>query len=557
MKGDIKALSDSIFLAVKGYVGVEFDRRLKTAIEPLLARFAEIPAGKDGKDGADGLNGLGAFEVAKACGFDGDQAAWLKSLRGESVKGEPGEKGMDGKDGSDGRDADPAVIDAAVQRAVALLPKAVDGKDADAAEIAKDVLIEVSKFLDEIPIPKDGINGADGKSAYELAVANGFVGTEPEWLDSLVGPPGADGCDGEGPDPEELAAMVQASVAEAVAAMPKPKDGANGKDADPAEIAKDVLAEVSKFLDEIPVPKDGRDGESVDPAVIIDLVAKAVDQIPRPRDGVDGKDGANGADGKDVSVQMVAEIVAAHVKSLPPAEPGAPGKDVDPAVVAELVAKAVAEIPTPKDGRDGKDGEKGADADPAVIRLMVARAAQDMPAPRDGKDGAPGRDALHITILPAIDETRSYARGTFAKHRGGLMTAIRTTDPITAGVEESGWDIILDPVVKTVFVQSETDPRSFEFKSITAFGKTAAAESFNIPVPLYKGVFREGEEYLPGDQVTWAGSMHHCKTRTREKPLTADWQLIVKKGSDGRDGKDGDRGEKGERGLPGQDRRYT
>lgn len=38
-----------------------------------------------------------------------------------------------------------------------------------------------------------GSDGADGASAYEVAVANGFVGTESEWLDSLVGPSGADG----------------------------------------------------------------------------------------------------------------------------------------------------------------------------------------------------------------------------------------------------------------------------------------------------------------------------------------------------------------------------
>jgi hypothetical protein len=45
----------------------------------------------------------------------------------------------------------------------------------------------------------EGPAGADGDSAYDVAVANGFVGTESEWLASLVGPqgpqgdPGADG----------------------------------------------------------------------------------------------------------------------------------------------------------------------------------------------------------------------------------------------------------------------------------------------------------------------------------------------------------------------------
>ena len=32
-----------------------------------------------------------------------------------------------------------------------------------------------------------GIKGEDGKSAYQIAVENGFVGTEVEWLASLKG----------------------------------------------------------------------------------------------------------------------------------------------------------------------------------------------------------------------------------------------------------------------------------------------------------------------------------------------------------------------------------
>lgn len=38
-------------------------------------------------------------------------------------------------------------------------------------------------------------SGADGKSAYEVAVSNGFVGTEGQWLASLVGAPGTNGSD--------------------------------------------------------------------------------------------------------------------------------------------------------------------------------------------------------------------------------------------------------------------------------------------------------------------------------------------------------------------------
>lgn len=35
--------------------------------------------------------------------------------------------------------------------------------------------------------------GEDGMSAYQIAVENGFEGTEQEWLDSLVGPQGQAG----------------------------------------------------------------------------------------------------------------------------------------------------------------------------------------------------------------------------------------------------------------------------------------------------------------------------------------------------------------------------
>lgn len=45
-----------------------------------------------------------------------------------------------------------------------------------------------------------GGGGADGLSAYQIAVLNGFTGTEVEWLLSLVGPAGEDGTDGiQGP----------------------------------------------------------------------------------------------------------------------------------------------------------------------------------------------------------------------------------------------------------------------------------------------------------------------------------------------------------------------
>lgn len=43
---------------------------------------------------------------------------------------------------------------------------------------------------------KDGINGVNGLSAYQIAVSNGFIGTEQQWIVSLKGATGTTGASG-------------------------------------------------------------------------------------------------------------------------------------------------------------------------------------------------------------------------------------------------------------------------------------------------------------------------------------------------------------------------
>lgn len=64
--------------------------------------------------------------------------------------------------------------------------KGEDGKDGDKGEKGNDGQDGA-----------DGRDGADGKSAYEVAVANGFIGSETEWLSHLHGKDGANGTDGQ------------------------------------------------------------------------------------------------------------------------------------------------------------------------------------------------------------------------------------------------------------------------------------------------------------------------------------------------------------------------
>ena len=89
-----------------------------------------------------GEAGEAAYQIAVRNGFEGDEAAWLASLKGD--KGADGAKGENGKDGEMGN---------------------------------------------------DGAPGAAGKSAYELAKENGLTNaaTEAEWIASLQGKDGVDG----------------------------------------------------------------------------------------------------------------------------------------------------------------------------------------------------------------------------------------------------------------------------------------------------------------------------------------------------------------------------
>ena len=76
-----------------------------------------------------------------------------------------------------------------------------------------DLYTQLLKKLSEM---QAGANGKDGRSAYEIATENGFVGTAAEWLESLKGRDGIDGKDGlPGKDGKD--------------GLPG-KDGTNGKD---------------------------------------------------------------------------------------------------------------------------------------------------------------------------------------------------------------------------------------------------------------------------------------------------------------------------------------
>lgn len=68
-----------------------------------------------------------------------------------------------------------------------------------AAQIQSDWNQQDDTKLDYIKNKPTTTNGEDGKSAYELAVDNGYSGTIQQWLDSLKGQDGTNGTNGTTP----------------------------------------------------------------------------------------------------------------------------------------------------------------------------------------------------------------------------------------------------------------------------------------------------------------------------------------------------------------------
>lgn len=247
-------------------------------------------------------------------------------------------------------------------------------------------------------------------------------------------------------------------------------------------------------------------------------VKAAVDAIPRPKDGEDGKS----VTAEDVA-PLIAGEVAKAVRALPVPKDGTSvtPEDVAP-MLSELVGKAVAEIPRPKDGESVPAVEVQRMVDEAVAKAMQA-----IPAP---KAGEAGRDALQLELQPCIDLEKSYPRGTYARHAGGLWRAFEATKAL------HGWECVVDGVAD---LRIEQDGRQFTLVAKTSSG-AEVSKSVKVAALVDRGVFKMDEPYEAGDGVTWGGSFFIAqKDAPRGRPGEPGcdgWRLAVKRGRDGTKG---------------------
>ena len=243
------------------------------------------------------------------------------------------------------------------------------------------IIIEIDEDNEDITLhiqeeqgSGNGSPGADGKSAYQIAIDNGFTGTEPEWLSSLVGTQGIQGPVGnDGQDGDQGPQGIQG---------PSGNDGQDGADGNDG----------AQGL-------QGIQGEKGDKG---DTGNQGIQGIQGPA-GNDGADGSDGQDGSGVTIKGT-ETNSAAIQALPGphtagdmyiaqdtgngwAWDGSSFVDVGPirgpkGDTGNTGAQGAQGIqgPAGNDGADGSDGSQGEKGDTGA----------QGPAGNDGADGADG-----------------------------------------------------------------------------------------------------------------------------------------------------------------------
>ena len=204
----------------------------------------------------------------------------------------------------------------------------------------------------------------------------------------------------------------------------------------------------------------------------------------RGEPGQDGKDGRDGADAAPVSEEQIAAAVEAYMAANPP--------------------------PAGRDGADGKDGQPGKDGAPGEKGL-------------DGKDGADGVGLAGAIIGRDGDLIVTLTNGE-VKSLGPVVG--RDGKDGERGADGQAW---------TAMEVTRTGPRTVGLSF--GHGDERTTYEMEFPVPVYRGVFSEGEEYLEGDMVTFGGSLWHANQATSLKPGEGAkaWTLAAKRGRDGKD----------------------
>ena len=246
--------------------------------------------------GENGKDGQSAYELAVEKGFKGTEEEWLTSLIGkDGINGKNGINGKDGVNGKDGKTAYQIALDNGFVGTEeewldslkgSSVYKGDNGKSAYELAVENGFVGTLSQWLDSLigkdgldgvngtnglngKDGKDGIDGTNGKSAYELAVENGYNGTLTQWLASLIGANGTNGIDGtngndgldgaNGKSAYDLAVEngYSGTVQEWLASLVG-QNGTNGKSAYEIAVLNGYIGTESQWIDSL----SGKPGKS-------------------------------------------------------------------------------------------------------------------------------------------------------------------------------------------------------------------------------------------------------------------------------------------------------
>jgi hypothetical protein len=271
----------------------------------------------------------------------------------------------------------------------------------------------------------------------------------------------------------------------------------------PLKASADQALDMVRTLAERPVEAP----ETPDvPALVADAVKAAVDALPAPADDPTEFE----------TLRLLIDDVRKAIPEAPDLTEFALKAEVV-AIAGEVAAVALTHVVTKDDLAAAIDAIPAApdlpempeiDLSPFATKAEVAEAVASIKIP----EPIPGKDGLSIVdVKPNADgelivkrsDGETWNCGRFVGHDGFDLKDFST--------EFDG-----ERTVGLVFSQE---------------GRTERHE-FVFPVPIYRGVWREGETYQRGDTVTWGGSTFIAQKDTPEgKPETSsDWRLSVKAG---------------------------
>ena len=247
-----------------------------------------------------------------------------------------------------------------------------------------------------LPVGSEG-QGADGKSAYEIALDNGFEGTEEEWLESLKGADGAQGVQGEKGDKGD-----------------KGDTGEKGDKGDTGEKGADGVSAthswngttltITSASGTSSADLKGAKGDKGDKGDkgeqgeqgIQGIQGEKGDTGANGKDGANGTNGTNGKDGTSVTVSKVSESTA----------------DGGSNVVTFSDGKTL----TVKNGSKGSTGEKGDKGDKGDTGATGAKGADGYTPQREVDYWTPADQefivqqvikALGTPVFGRVDENKN------------------------------------------------------------------------------------------------------------------------------------------------------